>query len=249
MFPFLSIHYKEILYGAYKSDDPQLYIKEILDTYEIRASHLKFLIKYIWNRDIYADTDIMKTIKREESNSDTVHGTTLGRFIYYATSLCHIWYSNSDLSSPELDPSFTGNIICYESTNEPLPYMWFDFDTSTNELTLVRANTQFLHLFRVQLKMNDSRRNFLFNLESGDRYICRSTKNYCIIHLEKNTHNSYISAESETGILTQYPFSIVVTHSSVHSRYQLCSVFYNNKKGHIRYLPISLHPVKEKEEN
>ena len=231
MFPFLSIHYKEIIYGAYKSDDPQVYIKEILEPYDIKESHVKFLIKYIRNRDIYAGTDLIKTVKKEESKKENVHGLHLGRFIYYATTMCHIWCKDKNIMNPTIEPTMMGNVVCFADTNVALPYIWFNFDS---KLTLVRSNLQCVDHIRIQLRLENSTRKLLFDLHTGVCYDCRSSKDTLILHME-----TLAIPECATGIRTDIPFCLVLTHT----KYILSGVFYNKENGHVEPLPISLHPI------
>ena len=234
MFPFLSIHYKEIIYGAYKSGDPNVFIKELLDSYEIRQSHIGFLIKTIWNRDIFKNTPLLKTIKEEETKENTPHGIPIARFTYYAVSMCHIWYIKNGFDY-YLDPNIPGSITCFEPDCGSMPYIWLDLE----EIKLVRCNSKKMDHFRVQLVWEESKREtFLFEISTGDKYIARTNGNYMILHIEKHPANGFMSVECETGIPTAEPYTLIITQE-----YNLRSVLFNRGDGRVEPLLTSLHNI------
>ena len=240
-FPQLSIHYKEILYGAYKSDAPDVYIKELLDAYTINEFQLRYLIKELHNRD--TSPELMQVIKKEESDSDTIHGLPIGRFIYYATSMCHIWYTKTDQPFVyTLDPHYLGSIICYKDTGTPLPYIWLDI-CNGNKMNIVRCNVTHVEYLLVRLMW--SARNdetIQFDLVSGLQYYARTNGNSTMIHI--NTHTSgYVSVECETGTSALWPYALIITHSNDNAKYQLSDVFCNGIDGRVERLLTSLHPI------
>lgn len=261
MFPSVTQHYKDLLYGAYKSHNPSAYLMEFLEPYKdtLTRRQLMYLIKFILNRETLRKTPTMKTICKEEQDElSKTPQQLLSRFIYYATSLCHVWHRGDEqvafryCLSPQ-ESVFT----CYFDPNVPISYMWLDVSILEGSIRLIKSNITHMsdYVVRTLWKWTDGgsrdivSKTFTFDLSTGDTYHELTTdatagEDVPIVRLAVDGVSGRVGLTQEVGIQHEWPFAIVFSYSDADDEFVFSKMLFNSRSGHLLPLLTSMHPIK-----
>lgn len=255
MFPAITEHYKDLLYGAYKSENAAEYLNEFLKPYEstLVKQQVKYLIKCIMNRDRLKRSDLMKTIRDEEN--DLLGAQILSRFIYYATSMCHIWYINDKDQIAYrycLDP-LESTIICYYEPNEAISYMWLDVDIRNGCVRLIKSNITHMTDYGLktlwQWSFEGDRevitKNFTFDMLTGNVYkelASNPQSEYPVMRIAVTDNDNRVGITQELGLKNEWPFISVITYTNSSSSFILSKVLFNSRNGTLCPILVSMHP-------
>ena len=258
MFPSTTDHYKELLYGAYKCETPVLYLNEILEPYADTSDQhqLVFLTKTLINRSHLSNTPLMKTILQEEKKSTLSNSPSqlLSRFIYYSTSMCHVWHTGTERNAFTycLDP-VESVIICYFNPNEPLSYIWLDVDVSSGCIRLIKSNITSMVDYSLTTiwKWTDGgdrqpiTKMFTYDMHTGNAYeeIDSDTAGGGpVMRVAVSSEDGRVGISQEVGLEHEWPFIIVITYTS-EEEYMLSKMLFNSRKGHLHPILTAMHPL------
>lgn len=249
-FPSTSCHYKELLYGAYKSDNPALYLKEILDNYKIKHGQILFLLKHLLNRDHLKNTLLMKDVVKEE-RKESEGSSPNARFIYYATSLCYIWHTGKQINAYRyLLSREESTIVCFSETNKAVPYLWLDICVLDGQVHLVRSNVPSFATFKLRSMWlwNDGgpreiiKKTTTFLMESGEQYESDLRDGAITITSIKIAVDEVgnVGIGSAFGMPVEWPHVLVLSFSNETAPYQLSKVLLNTEQGELTPILTSL---------
>lgn len=258
MFPSAGYHYRDILYGAYKSDNPVEYLMEFLEPYKetLTRHQLIYLVKYLVNRELLRSGDIMKMVLVEEGESlSSAPHQLLSRFLYYATSLCHIWHRGDEKIAYRhcLTPK-ESTIVCYFDSNIPTSYLWFDVNITDGTIRLIQSNTTHMsdYMIRSYWKWIDgnntetTEKTFTFDMDTGDTYVEVSSfaGDVPIIRVAVECVSGRVGITQELGIRHEWPFALLLTYTDTTDEYIFSKILYNTREGHLLPLLCAMHSLK-----
>jgi hypothetical protein len=114
---------KSLLISAYKSSNPQATLEGSLIDHPTQKM-VNVLVPQTIDLNKADECDLMKDIMvyLEQCKESCSPIAWRSRFIYFATSMCHVFGSGDFFPDP------TCSIIAYIEPNKPMPYLWLDLD-------------------------------------------------------------------------------------------------------------------------
>jgi len=262
MFPTTSNHFKDLLYGAYKSGNPVEYLTEFMEHYKdtMDRSQVVYLIKFLVNREHLRSTDTMKMILQEEQGElPSTPLQLLSRFIFYSTSICHVWHRGDETIAYRycLDP-VNSKIVCYFDPNEPVSYIWLDANIITGGIRLIKSNVTHMsdYIVKSLWRWTDGgshdivSKTFTFDMATGDTYeeLVKDTPlpsnvEIPIVRLAIDGETGRVGLTQELGIKHEWPFVVLFTYTGDDDAYIFSKILYNTRGGQLLHLLCSMHSL------
>lgn len=265
-FPSVVQHYVDLLYGAYKSSNPHQYLREFLEPYAdtLDTRHVRYLHKLIYDRKRMSSKDeVMRYVEQEEQGGSSHGGSVLGRFLFFATALCHVWYRECSTAYVYPLCPERSTLIFYKECNVPVPYVWLDVCVERGQLQLVRTNVTHMQILSLTVLWKwimpggaggeepVTRQHCSYDLCTGACYdnlgagptTTAGRQEGLILRVAVSGEEGRVGLGCETGVQHEWPFVLLFTHSALDKRYVLSKLLYNSPTGHVLPLLCALHPL------
>lgn len=264
MFPAVGHHYKDLLYGAYKSSNPVEYLMEFLEPYKdtLERRQLLYLVRFLVNREQLRESDTMKMILKEEQQTlPCTPQLLLSRFIFYSTAICHVWHRGDEGVAYRhcLDPT-ESKIICYFEPNKPLSYMWLDVNIAKGSMRLIKSNITHMSDYVVKSlwKWTDGgsheivTKTYTFDVATGDTYEELSgghsvnpfaSAEVPVVRLAVDGESGRVGLTQELGLRHEWPFVVLFTYTDNVESFIFSKILYNTRDGHVLPLLCSMHSL------
>ena len=232
-FPCSCIHYIELLKIAYCSDNPVQTLQILLDPYDIEMHHIEYLLKYIFSK-VPANGLLAKDLEESKCNINESNVARQSRFIYIATSVCHLWYhKRDDKRHYYLVPHAPH--VTYITSNVPIGYIWINIDGTKGTIKLMKHTCMQEHKGPLRIcsrwkwpdEGGDATQRISINLATG----------YSRINTARGTFLQLMICVTMEGILTvtvpknggtdRGSYVLILTHTQ-NKLFHLDQIYYND---------------------
>lgn len=226
---------KDAIVDAYRCANPVDTMQTALSNVQVSNGDIFQLVRHGFRMDLSTELqtairkDIIDFLQNQNIQSSGV--ARLCKFVYFATSITHLWGRFEQPNLFNLSSSRTC-IVAYVKPNEPMSYVWFHYDCRQQRLYLIKHTLRvrdepikvLLHLVTVR-SMAEER--IAFDLSNNNPL--PTTKNGSFLQIVYRTDNETLSLPVH-GATTLEDMIVILTVGHKDQQYYLNHVYFSQAK-------------------